>query len=197
MQDKEQPQWRAPAQLGEPLLAKVRSWLLDDGSLTQRLIDTGLAFSLQRWQQGWESPHQNERRLLAMGLKERAIVRSVVLQLDSQPVVFARSVFPASSLTGPLLRLRKLQNQSLGALLFARTDMRRSPFEVARLPGNSAYLPACFHQNSSLWARRSRFLVAGRPLLVSEVFLDQFPPWQASTHVHRSRRGLVDATIGR
>ena len=189
------PRWRAPQQLPGRLLADVRSWLLDDGSLTQHLIDTGRRFSLERRRQAWEQPLRDERLLLAMGAREKAMVRQVVLRLDGEAVVFARSVFPVSTLDGPLLRLRRLQNQSLGAFLFARPDMRRSPYQVALLEGNSPYLPAELHQTEPAWARRSRFVVAGKPMLVSEVFLAAFPRWSAPTPLHRSRRGQVSATM--
>ncbi len=188
--------WRREEQLPGRLLAPVRSWLLDDGSLTQHLLNTGRAFSLERWEQRWENVTLDERQMLGMGLRERAMVRQIVMRLDGLPMVYARSVFPISSLQGPLLRLRQLANQSLGAFLFARPDMRRSPFELALVPGDSTYLPTALHQNEPAWARRSCFQVAGKPLLVSEVFLAGFPRWQAATPLHRSRRGQVSATIG-
>jgi chorismate--pyruvate lyase len=191
------PRWYRQEQIHGPLLARDRCWLLDDGSLTQHLIDTGRQFSLSRLSQRWEQPLAQERRLLCMGQRERALVRRVALRLDGEVVVFARSVFPVSSLTGPLLRLRSLASQSLGSFLFAQTDMRRSPFEIARLPGNSSYLPARLRQDAPAWARRSCFVVAGRPLLVSEVFLEGFPHWRSPMPLHRSRRGQVDAAIGR
>lgn len=188
--------WQDERHVSGPSLAPVRSWLLDDGSLTQHLINTGRRFSVERWAQRWESPARDERMILGMGLRERAMVRRVVLQLDGAPVVYARSVFPVRSLNGPLRRLRRLMNQSLGAFLFARPDMRRSPFEIALLAGDDAYIPGALRQREPAWARRSCFVVAGRPLLVSEVFLSGFPAWSATTPLHRSRRGQVDATIG-
>lgn len=191
------PLWRREEHFPGPALAPVRRWLLDDGSLTQHLINTGSAFSVERRRQAWESPSLDERRLLGMGLREKAMVRQVVLRLDGRPVVYARSVFTARSLEGPLRRLRNLTNKSLGAFLFSRPDMRRSPFELALLPGNSLYLPQDLQQAAPAWARRSCFVVASRAILVSEVFLDAFPRWSAAMPLHRSRRGQVDATIGR
>jgi chorismate--pyruvate lyase len=179
-----------------PLLAPVRRWLLDDGSLTQHLVNTGRRFSVERWRQHWTGVALDERRFLGMGLRERAMVRQVILRLDGEAVVYARSVFPARSLRGPLLHLRRLAHQSLGAFLFARTDMRRSPFELALLDGDDPYLPPGLRQAGQAWARRSCFVVADQPLLVSEVFLEGFRGWDAVMPLHRSRRGLVDATIG-
>lgn len=189
--------WRREERFPGPILAPVRCWLLDDGSLTQHLINTGRRFSVERRRQGWESPSLDERQLLGMELRERAMVRQVVLRLDGDPVVYARSVFAARALEGPLLRLRNLANQSLGAFLFSRPDMRRSPFELTQLAGNDAYLPMDLHQEEPPWARRSCFVVAGKVLLVSEVFLNAFPRWRSAMPLHRSRRGQVDATIGR
>jgi len=191
------PHWRREEQFPGPQLAPVRRWLLDDGSLTQHLLDTGLRFSLERWEQRWEPPLLEERRLLGMSLRELAMVRRIVMRLDGRAVVYARSVFPVGSLCGPLLRLRQLNNQSLGSFLFSRADMRRSPFEIALLDGSSSYLPESLHQEQPAWARRSCFQVAGKPLLVSEVFLEDFPRWQSATPLHRSRRGQVSATITR
>lgn len=177
-------------------LAPIRSWLLDDGSLTQRLIDTGREFSLDRLSQRWQKPLEDERLALGIPPREKALIREVILLLDDEPMVFARSVFPVSTLTGPLLRLRRLARQSLGAFLFARKDMRRSPFEIARVPADSMYLPPQLSQSEPIWARRSCFQVADKPILVAEAFLAGFPTWQAPTPLHRSRRGRVSATIG-
>jgi chorismate lyase len=189
--------WQDEQRFPGPVLAPVRRWLLDDGSLTQHLINTGRRFSVKRWAQHWEYPARRERLMLGMGLRERAMVRRVVLQLDGTPVVYARSVFPVRSLNGPLRRLRRLMNQSLGAFLFARPEMRRGPFEIALLAGDDSYIPGRLRQREPAWARRSCFVVAGKPLLVSEVFLAGFPAWSAAMPLHRSRRGQVDATIGR
>lgn len=191
----DQPQWRPQDRLPGPLLAPVRGWLLDDGSLTERLQATGRSFSVQRLWQGWEYPSQDERRVLALAPRERALVRQVVLRLDGEAVVFARSIFPIRSLRGPLLRLRRLANQSLGSFLFAQQGMRRSPFELARLRGDSAYLPSDLRQSTAAWARRSCFAINGRRLLVSEVFLERFPAWTSRLPLHRSRRGVVSAAI--
>ena len=174
------PLWRPEQQFSSTQLAAPRRrWLLDDGSLTARLVDLDAgAFSVHRLYQGWQ-------------------VREVLLRLDGQAVVFARSVFPISSLNGELAHLRKLQHRSLGAILFRYPGMQRSPFELARLSGHSAYMAPWVRQEVPAWARRSCFDIRGKRLLVSEVFLQGFTPWDASLAVHRSRRGTVSAAIHR
>lgn len=195
MRARSAPRWQTPGQLGADLPSSVRGWLLDDGSLTQHLLDTGRDFSLQRRQQRWERPTVDEARRLHLAPRELALVREVALRLDGKAVVFARSVFPARSLTGPLLRLRRLADQSLGTFLFAQQGMRRSPFELSLLRGDSSFLPGELRQGTPLWVRRSCFRVAGRRLLVAEAFLQGFPAWKARLPVHRTRRGQVDVRI--
>ena len=155
----------------------IRPWLLDSGSLTQRLLKASLGnFSVQVLRQCWQRPRLSEQQLLGMQAREWAIVREVALRCHGQPWVFARSVIPASSLRGHLRRLRKFDNSSLGAMLFSDPSMQRHPFQLARLPGDSWQLPAPLQQKEPLWGRRSRFELGGKPLMVSELFLEAFTP---------------------
>ena len=173
-----------------------RYWLLDDGSLTRHLIDLNTGpFQVQRLYQGWQVPLPSERSLLNIPPRQLALVREVALLVGRNAVVFARSVFPHTSLTGSLTHLRKLQNKPLGAILFNHPGMHRSPFELARLRGNSDYLPPVLQQGDDAWARRSRFTIENKALLVSEVFLDKFSPWPKALPVHRSQRGTVSSAM--
>lgn len=192
-----EPLWRPVKQLTTGELAPgVRRWLLDDGSLTGRLIDQHRGqFSVRRLYQGWEVPLPSERKLLGLPHRQLAIVREVALMQGNNTVVFARSVLPISSLTGKLAHLRRLHNRPLGAILFSHAGMRRSPFEVARLDGATDYIPGPLRQQAAAWARRSRFTIENRALMVSEVFLQPFDPWPAVLPVHRTQRGKVSAAI--
>ena len=109
-----------------------------------------------------------------MRQREQALVREVLLVCNNQPWVFARSIIPASVLKGRLHRLRTLHNSSLGTILFTDRSMRRQPFEIAVIDGNSEQLPTDLRQPEKLWGRRCRFEVAGKPLMVSEIFLPDF-----------------------
>ncbi len=192
-----EPRWRSTGRFTRSELpAATRRWLLDDGSLTLRLIELDLGeFKVQRLYQGWQRPMLSECMLLRAPHGQRALVREVGLMLADNTVVFARSVFPIASLTGDLAHLRYLQNKSLGAILFKHPGMRRSPFELARIDGDSHYLPAALKQGSPAWGRRSRFVIGGRSLMVSEVFLENFTPWDTDLPIHRAQRGKVSAAI--
>ncbi|MDZ7783371.1 MAG: chorismate lyase [Halioglobus sp.] len=192
-----EPRWRPQERYTNVELPPAcRRWLTDDGSLTSRLIGLNRGeFRVQRLFQGWAVPLPSERSLLATGERRLALIREVVLWLGDEQVVFARSIFPLSSLGGSLAHLRRLQNKSLGAILFSHPRMRRSPFELAHLAGDSDYLPQELRQEAPAWGRRSRFDIEGSKLMVSEVFLQPFTPWPAILPVHRSQRGRVSAAI--
>jgi chorismate--pyruvate lyase len=192
-----EPRWRPIERFtSRELPPACRTWLSDDGSLTGRLIELNLGkFRVQRLYQGWQVPLPSERKILAQPPRQLALVREVILCLAEQPVVFARSVFPISSLTGSLAHLRRLQNTSLGAILFRHPGMHRSPFELAHMRGDSAYLPHSLRQDDPAWGRRSRFDISGKGLLVSEVFLQGFTPWRGVLPIHRTQRGKVSAAI--
>ncbi len=72
-------------------------------------------------------------------------------------------------------RFSALGTKPLGELLFTDPTVKRDPIEVARLtPGEWLYEMAVLEENyrpDELWARRSRFYIGGKVLLVNEIFL--------------------------
>lgn len=148
-------------------------WLLAEGSLTRLLTGASAGdFRVQRIAQGWQRPTLSESRLLGLAPDQRALVREVVLYGRGEPWVYGRSILPAQTLNGELRRLRRLQNSSLGALLFSYPQLHRAPFQLAYVDG--ATLPGLAQCAASLWGRRSRFELQHRALIVSEVFLPAF-----------------------
>lgn len=164
------PRWAAARRAALP--AAVRHWLLDERSLTRRLVlASGDCFGVRVLGQHWTRPLPDECRALGLRPGSQALVREVLLECAGEPWVYARSVLPAASLTGPIRHLRRFGSRSLGALLFSRRDTYRDPFEVARIRPGSGLWPALAGDAHALWARRSVFRVRGSPLLVCEVFL--------------------------
>ena len=158
--------------------ARWRHWLLDRGSLTQRLIAASDGrFRVRILGQGIAKPRRSEAQILGIANHHLAVVREVILYGKDQPWVYARSVLPLTSLTGRLTRLRQLDERPLGALLFADPSMRRGKLELASVQPSKVALPlelGIF--DTPLWGRRSVFYVADKPLLVSEIFLPTFSP---------------------
>lgn len=156
--------------------AQLRDWLLDAGSLTDRLqcVCTG-HFSVRVISEGWERPRRDEARLLAMRPSTLGWVRQVQLLCDQVPWVFARTVIPISTLSGSQRQLIHLGDRPLGAFLFADPGMQRAAVELACIePGQVMFAEATAGLSgkpAAIWGRRSVFRVGGKPLLVTEVFL--------------------------
>ncbi len=152
--------WHTPKQMMN-IPPALRRWLVIQGSLTQQLtIHAHGQFQVKPFYQAFARPSLDEARFLGVPVHQRAWIREVELYgCESEPWVRARSVIPISTVRGRGRRLRHLGSRSLGSLLFAR-QQPRCLRQVARW--------------SQGWARRSRYVWHGQPLLVQECFLPSF-----------------------
>ena len=162
-----EPRWhrhkRGPA---SPANGPLRSWLLDRGSLTERLIKLSHGdFGVEVIRQQMAFPRPSERKVLSM-------------RHGGRPWVYARSVIPQTSLNGRLRGLRKLDNRPLGALLFSDPHMRRGAIELACQDTRQLPLPGPLQGiQATIPGRRSLFWLDNKPLLVCEMFLPEFTPY--------------------
>jgi len=163
--------WR-PA--GQAITAprQLQPWLLDDSSLTAKLRKRSDGqLQVQVLRQYWGRPTLSERRALKQS-RGMALIREVLLLgPEATPWVYARSVFPAASLTGRLRQLRSLAERPLGGFLFSHRQLRRSAMQIAQLPPCQQLVPPAVQGDAMLWGRRSTFSLFGKTLLVCEVFL--------------------------
>lgn len=174
-----EPRWRPRGQLWRyEVPPALREWLLDTSSLTRRLrARCSGELCVRMLGQALRNPSPDERRALGLRPGRRALVREVYLCCGPTPWVFARTVIPVNSLTGRGRGLARLGTRPLGELLFSDPHMQRGDPEVATLdPGHRLHALATggVPGNGAVWGRRSRFLIAGKPLLVSEFFLPAF-----------------------
>ena len=157
----------------------LRSWLLDQQSLTKRLIETANGeFQVVVLHQGWERPQHSERAALGLRYQDFAFSRHVILRGHGQPWVYARTVIPHATLHGPLRSLTRLGNKPLGAILFSNPAIARENLQIARLsPGQGMYNAATqqLTVDDDIWGRRSVFRFHQHALLVSELFLPALP----------------------
>lgn len=155
--------------------ARLRRWLIDRGSLTRRLQARCRRFTVEVVAQRLLPATHDEGRLLGVPRAQHALVREVRLLCDGQPVVFARSVLARRSLQGPWRMVGGLGARPLGAAVFADPTVSRRPLRYARVGARHALhrriAAALGTEVSGLWARRSLFMRARHPLLVTEVFL--------------------------
>lgn len=150
-----------------------RPWLLDDSSLTAKLQARSRGhLQVQVLAQYRGRPRLSEARLLRLPPLRQCVIREVLLKgPGGVPWVFARSLFPLTSLTGRLRHLTRLANRPLGAYLFSHPRLERSPIQVAALPPGECTSAPEPVRNQPLWGRRSLFYLYNKPLLVSEIFL--------------------------
>lgn len=150
---------------------------MDNGSLTARLQQRYRKFSVRPFAMKYAKPLQDEAALLAQSSRQTALIREVLLMGDGQPVVFAHSVLPRTSLRGAWNGLGSLGNKPLGATLFANPRVKRTPLSYKKLtPNHLLYKRATQHLSikpSVLWARRSIFSLNCANIMVTEVFLPQ------------------------
>ncbi|MCE5182748.1 MAG: chorismate lyase [Betaproteobacteria bacterium] len=154
---------------------RYRPWLLDRGSLTQRIQARCSAFSVRHVRQRNGMALPSERRMVALKHHAHALLRDVFLYCGETPMVFAHSVLPAASLHGSWQALGRLGNKPLGAALFSNPHVRRAPLRFKKLrPRDALYrLASAILPNppTCLWARCSIFTLKQKPILVTEVFL--------------------------
>ena len=173
--------WRcAPPSQPHPL----HDWLTSRGSLTARIKGRARNFNLVRLKQRAQRPNVDERRGLALGPRELAIVREVLLRDGERVLVFAHSVATRRDLRGVWRGLSRLGSRPLAEMLFNDPTVDRLPMEYRKIDSRHplfrrAQEVAPFAV-TSVWARRSIFLKRGRPLLVTEVFftaMDALTQW--------------------
>lgn len=153
----------------------LRSWLTDRGSLTARIVKHFAAFNLQRLSQRLARPNHDECRALGLRHGELAMIREVLLKDGGVPLVFAHTAVSRRDLRGAWRGLSRLGARPLAEMLFRDPTVTRMPIEYKKLRHTDDLMAVLrAHTGShpgSCWARRSVFLKAGRPLLVTEIFL--------------------------
>jgi len=171
---KSKQRWYHRRQLfNQSIQPSLISWLFDASSLTARLIDLcGKDFSVQVISQQWQKLTTEEARAMSLKNVHAALVRQVYLCCEGVPLVYARTVIPATTIQGAQRRFANMGNRPLGAMLFSDRTMRREDVQVAILPASNA-LKRFARVDEQVWGRRSVFRVSGRPLLVSEYFLPE------------------------
>lgn len=174
----------------------IRDWLLDSASLTLRIkqfcqCNSMGCFSVKLLGQGMSMPSNDEVRRLKLRNRRYALIREVLLFCGDTPVIFARTVIPLKTLTGPQRQLGRLGNRPLGEFLFSQPQLQRDAMEVSIVSqGHQLFDSAVksllaidsqadaslttgkkLQTPQKIWARRSVFCLRHKPLLVAEVFL--------------------------
>ena len=161
--------WQTPSACKPPTL-KLSDWLLNTGSLTERLEALCTEFTVQVLGQAHANLEENESTFVEHNESKIWQVREVILKGDGQEWVYARSLLPQSLCEA---ELAGLGNKPLGKRIFNDPEFVRSGFEIGRLkchPLTGQELTA-----NDLYARRSLFQIGNEKVLVAEAFLPDCP----------------------
>ena len=155
----------------------MRGWL--------PLVET---FSVQVLAQGRQPLTLDESRALGLGGRRSGYAREVLLRVDGQPMVFARSVTAHAASVGAWRSVRGLGSRPLADVLFKRSGISRAPLAYSQLQRQSRlqrHVASSWQAATgvqvlgpqALPARRSVFTRHGAALLVMEVFAAPASCW--------------------
>jgi len=170
-----------------------RRWLWATGSLSARLAACGNVFSVLVVRQGRQALTPDEASALGMGTRRIGYAREVLLRVDDQPMVFARSVTAHAYAAGAWRSLQGLGSRPLADVLFRRAGIHRAPLAFAQAPRHSPLqrhvaktwrmAAAGALTAGALPARHSVFTRHGAKLLVMEVFAAPACVWHWPDHL--------------
>ncbi|MEB6334085.1 chorismate lyase [Serratia rhizosphaerae] len=148
-----------------PVPAAINDWLMELGSMTQRFEKHCRCVRVEPQREGFVSREELGEEAEHLPDSPRYWLREIVLLGDDQPWLLGRTVIPLETLTGPDQALVDLGTVPLGRYLFSSDALTRDYILVGR--------------QDRLWARRSRLRLAGKPLLLTELFLPAAPLYEA------------------
>ena len=160
-----------------------QTWLSDTGSLTRKLEAAfERRIEVQVLVDRLQTIHSDESRFFH-GRTKRCRVREVLLLINQEPVVIARSIIPILTASGSNHAILKLGKKPLGAVLFQGHNRNRNRLrthrEITQLDRRHPLWKDCRRRYPEMptgtWARRTLYHLKGHPLLVNEVFLTLHP----------------------
>ena len=151
--------------------AGLQPWLAEPGLLTARVRAACGAATQFRLLRMVPAPLLPGLRVRLAVRDAGCLVREVEFGCDGERWVFARSVFPDSTVAR-YPWLQELGGAPLGEALHRVAGVAREPLEYCELPrAHELALTAQPGAAQPLWARRAVYRLAGAPILVQEVFL--------------------------
>lgn len=172
--------WKTKAELDASDLKpqpNIYDWLVKPQNLTETIRKTGKIFSLQVLNQSVGRPEIDEISAFEDDATDAsvALIRTVFLNADAQPVIFARVIVPETTYLNYQNAFDNLGHSAIGnTLLYHNPDVTRTSFEYKPL---DATPKICHPESNFLWARRSIFKMPKGCLLITETFLNTLPPY--------------------
>ncbi|MBW7981856.1 chorismate lyase [Enterobacillus tribolii] len=139
-----------------------RSWLSECGSMTARCERHCRRFTVHLQREAFIARDELSEELTQLPDCAHYWLREVTLCGDGVPWIQGRTLVPETSLSGEMRTLMSLGTVPLGRFLFSTDTLARDYIQVGV-------------QDETLWARRSRLRLEGKPLLLTELFLADAP----------------------
>ncbi len=169
------PQWKYGLRCIEPQPPiDLQSWLCETGSLTKRLRNVyGSNLTVQLLFHRWKPAFAEECRALHVPHHRYQLIREVLLSVNSQPLVLARTVLPQQTIRIAHRNLSHLGTRPLGEVIFAYPDLelRQRHYSSAKVSIWSNAVQQHYQMLQHVWGRRTLYAIQNEPLLVSEFFL--------------------------
>ncbi|WP_298610104.1 chorismate lyase [uncultured Thiothrix sp.] len=148
-------------------------WLLAPGSLTQRLQQVcQQVFKVEVLKHEFIPAPEFICEDLVIQPKQQVLQREVLLCDGEEPLVFAYSLLPEAALHGRYQELRELGSRPLGHWIFSEPVLKRQIMLFAELSSRARLFQNLnLPTETRLLGRKTLFVGADKPLLVSEFFL--------------------------
>ncbi len=154
--------------------ARVKSWVYETGSLTQRLrkqYPGQLRVRILFHQ--WKPAFPGECAQLRLDHHRFQLVREVLLYADQTPLILARTILPEKTIKIAKRNLSHLGTRPLGEVIFSYPNLERGSLQISSIAARY-WSPALHHSldlPDNIWGRRTVYRIQKQPLLVSEFFL--------------------------
>lgn len=164
--------------------ALLKNWLLNTGSLTERLQSQCRHFNLEVLGQALAIPTQittdEYRQLYGNQYLEQSPtqIREVILYGDKVPWVFARTLIPKQFIDDEMQDLATLGTQPLGKILFNDQRFKRQEFQLICCEPVQPLFEVFDISVARLWGRRSTFRFKQHHIMVCEIFLPGSPAYR-------------------
>lgn len=148
--------------------SNMKLWLTRPYELSPILRKVCQRFQLKILSQGYGLPLQEERDKLSLpnSYPEQIYIREVELWGDEIPLTYGRVTIPEHTYQSEAALFDALGENPIGeTILYHYPDIQRSGFEFGYL------------SDRQCWGRRSVFWMKGNPLLITEGFYENLPPY--------------------
>lgn len=152
---------------------KLRSRLLDVGSLSDYLEESHPNFYVSLLSESWGAPGEEEARIFNLKTSEKIWQRRVKLMLGDSCGVYAETWVPPSTVNQLGASLLNLGEEPIGHLLFQSDPFKREKIWLATVDNGMSMFKQSAKDQTNFWARRSLFKKGEASLIIFELFLSE------------------------